>query len=299
MYSLDIKRMQEKRKQEMALILKRNTVQSPQSKEKRVQKLYGKSTPEMYSAYHERVDSFIVEPLCEWSNSYGIQAKTVANPLIWPRDIAKEIQPHYIDAGMVISNYESSGRNYRGGGEQIHDSTPLSSPTTSPFRVPTNVFQYDKYSNPIESPFRLRLKDKEIQPPLKYNSVVRHPEDKVLESDQFDMSWTEAAVVPQWRDRVPGKWCNGDFGLTFTSANTKTASFQGISCISNGATLDSTEPYSPATARAPAIPSKFTARATTAPVKKKRLYLNSILTAEGGLAATKALSNNSTSPISR
>ncbi|OQR83255.1 hypothetical protein ACHHYP_14916 [Achlya hypogyna] len=284
MFSLDVKRMQEKRQRHLEQLLKKRADESPQAKEKRIQRLYGKTTTDMYAGYQERVQEFVQLEPASWTTTYGAQSKVVTNPMVWPRDTTKEIQPRYIDAG----NYETKGRKFRGGGEKVPANSEPPPSTTSPFREPTAVFHYDAYHNPIESPFRLRLKPKEIQPPLRYNTVVRDFASKVLEADKFDMTWTEAAVFPEWRERAPDKWYDSDFGLTFASGDTKTAAFQGISCIKTGATLDSTEPFSPATARPPAVPNPFTARATTAPMHAERLYLNSILTADGGQALVQA-----------
>ncbi|EQC42623.1 hypothetical protein SDRG_00352 [Saprolegnia diclina VS20] len=291
MFSLDVKRMQEKRQRHDAQLQKKLADESPSTKEKRVHRLYGKSTADMYAGYHERVQEFVQQTPAHWTTDYGIHAKTMTNPLIWPRDTTKEMQPRYIDAG----NYEARGRKFRGGGEKMALSTAPPATTTSPFRTPTAVFHHDKYANPIESPFRLRHKPKEIQAPLRYNTVVRDPASTELESDKFDMTWTEPPVFPEWRDRSPTKWVSGDFDLTFASGTTKTAAFQGIGCAPHGATLDSTEPYSPATPVILAVPTPFTSRATTAPVPVERLYLNSLLTADGGASLVRA-TKSPTSP---
>ncbi|KDO22404.1 hypothetical protein SPRG_11356 [Saprolegnia parasitica CBS 223.65] len=292
MFSLDVKRMQEKRQRHDAQLQKKLADESPTTKEKRVHRLYGKSTADMYAGYQERVQEFVQQTPAYWTTDYGIHAKTMTNPLIWPRDTAKEIQTPYIDAG----HYEARGRQYKGGGEKVALSTaPV---TTSPFRTPTAVFQHDTYANPIESPFRLRLKPKEIQAPLRYNTVMRNPASTELESDTFDMTWTEPPVFPAWRDRSPTKWVAGDFDLTFASTTTKTAAHQGIGCVPHGATLDSTEPYSPTTPIVPAVPTPFTSRATTAPVPAQRLYLNSLLTAEGSASVIQA-TKSPTAPARR
>ncbi|ETW00467.1 hypothetical protein, variant 1 [Aphanomyces invadans] len=215
MYSLDVKRLQEKKQRDAAMMNKKLTDDSPRTKESRIQRVYGKSTDGMYEEYNHRVSSWATSTLetpPEWKASYGHLTTAVTNPMVWPREPHKELGASFMDGGK----YSPHGK-YRGGGDC------LQSPLPPEPRKP--VFDHGTYHDPIDSPFRRRAKGKEIQGPLRYNTVVREYPDV---PHDFDSTWTEPKPLPQWRFPDPSKWCGGEFGVTFNSRDTATALFDGI-----------------------------------------------------------------------
>ncbi len=99
MYSLDVKRLQEKKQRNAAWINKKLAVDSPQAKESRIQRIYGKSASVrlrnckndsrfcrdgIYDEYNHRVSNWAtatVDEAPEWKDSYGHLITTVANPM--------------------------------------------------------------------------------------------------------------------------------------------------------------------------------------------------------------------------
>ncbi|KAF0687064.1 Aste57867_21145 [Aphanomyces stellatus] len=265
MFSLDIKRMQEKKQREQAWIKKKHADDSIQVKEARIQRLYGKSSDDMYEEYSHRVGSWAtssVDKSPEWKDSYGQLTSAAENPMVWPRDPAKELGHAFMDVGKYIPHGQ-----YRGGG------TCLQSPTPPDPRKP---FDHGTYDDPIESPFRRRAKPKEIQPPLRYNTIVRDYPDR---PHDFDSTWTEPKPLPQWRFPDPTKWTAGEFGVTFNSRDSMTALFEGIASQKHAPSIAASERFVPCMTARPKSPSSPTkravARAKSAPQEK--LYMNSLL----------------------
>ncbi|KAH9061689.1 hypothetical protein Ae201684P_021024 [Aphanomyces euteiches] len=259
MYSLDVKRMHERKQREQAW--KQRVEESPNTKAARVQRIYGKSPDDMYREYNQRVEQWLAttaETSPEWKDTYGHLTNAVENPMIWPRDSSKEIGPQFIDAGKYVPRGK-----YRGGGDCLQSPPPPE---------PRKPFTHGNYEDPIDSPFRQRAKGKEIQGPLRYNTVVREYPDKQRD---YDSTWTEPKPLPQWRFPDPALWTDGEFGLTFNSRDTKASLFEGIARRKHVPSIAATDPGVPRPIVQPQSRPKVQRRIQSAPHAK--LYMNSLL----------------------
>jgi len=103
------------------------------------------------------------------------------------------------------------------------------------------------------------MKQKEIQEPLRYNTIDRIKERAELAKNpprEVDTVWTEPKIFPQWRFPDPEKWTGSDFGITFASQDAMTSLLEGISRQKYGSTIASTEIFSssiPRTIDAPSV----------------------------------------------
>ncbi|RHX99850.1 hypothetical protein DYB38_005770 [Aphanomyces astaci] len=211
MYSLDVKRLQDKKQRDAAWINKKLSDDSPRAKESRIQRVY-----------------------------------------------AKKYIPH---------------GKYRGGGDCLVSPVPPD---------PIKPFDHGSYDDPVDSPFRRRAKTKEIQGPLRYNTVIREYPD--IPHD-FDSTWIEPKPLPQWRFPDPSKWSGGEFGATFNSRDVATSLLDGIGMQKHAPSIAATERFVVPRRTNPPFPvlkkgsggHSPVCRAKSAPHEK--LYMNSLLSA--------------------
>ncbi|ETV84832.1 hypothetical protein, variant [Aphanomyces astaci] len=224
----------------------------------------------MYNEYNQRVGSWAtatVDESPDWKSNYGHLTSAVANPMVWPREPQKELGSSFMDGGK----YTPHGI-YRGGGDCLVSPIP-----PDPIKP---VFDHGSYDDPVDSPFRRRAKTKEIQGPLRYNTVIREYPD--IPHD-FDSTWIEPKPLPQWRFPDPSKWSGGEFGATFNSRDVATSLLDGIGMQKHAPSIAATERFVVPRRTNPPFPSlkkgsgghSPVCRAKSAPHEK--LYMNSLL----------------------